>query len=145
MWKKGKGKLGLFEPLIGSWVAQADSPQGPVTCHRCFQRVLSNSYVQLEAKWVFADSVYQERAVFGVNAEKAIGFWSFTSDGKASQGLLADVTDVDACAIGFEATMPAGVARMVYWPDAALGFRWVVESKNKKGWRRFLEHHYVPG
>src|SRR5262249_19516510 len=71
-------------------------------------------------------------------------FWSFTSDGKRSQGTVADVTDVHAEAIGFEAEMPAGLARMVYWPDDDGGFFWVVESKNKKGWRRFVEHNYKP-
>jgi hypothetical protein len=48
-----------------------------------------------------------------------------------------------ARAIGFEAEMPAGLARMAYWPGDAEGFHWVVESKTKKGWNRFTEHHYV--
>lgn len=38
--------------------------------------------------------------------------------------------------------MPTGRARMIYWPDEDGGFRWAVESKNKKGWHRFTEHHY---
>ncbi len=67
----------------------------------------------------------------------------FTSDGKRSEGTLADVTDVHPEAVGFEAQMPAGLARMVYWPDEAGGFRWAVESKNKRGWKRFTEHHYT--
>lgn len=25
-WKKGRGKLGLLEPLLGSWEAESDSP-----------------------------------------------------------------------------------------------------------------------
>jgi hypothetical protein len=33
---------------------------------------------------------------------------------------------------------------MVYWPDEGEGFHWVVESKTKKGWNRFTEHHYLP-
>jgi hypothetical protein len=36
--------------------------------------------------------------------------------------------------------MPSGLARMIYWPDEKRGFRWAVESKNKKGWNRFTEH-----
>jgi hypothetical protein len=71
-----------------------------------------------------------------------MGFWSFTSDGKSSRGRLADATDLHAKAIGFEAQMPAGLARMVYWPHEEGGVRWVVESKTKKGWNRFVEHHY---
>jgi len=54
---------------------------------------------------------------------------------------VADVTDLHPEAVGFEAHMPAGFARMAYWP-AGDGFIWVVESKNAKGWRRFVEHHY---
>lgn len=69
-------------------------------------------------------------------------FWSFTNDGKRSQGRLADVSDIHAEAIGFEAQMPAGLARQAYWPDGDGGVHWMVESKNKKGWHRFTEHHY---
>ena len=93
--------------------------------------------------WEFSDRSYDEFAMVGVNPEKEVSFWSFTSDGKQSQGKLADVTDVHPHAIGFEAQMPAGLARMVYWPDEEEGFHWVVESKTKKGWNRFTEHHYL--
>ena len=82
--------------------------------------------------------------MIGVNPEKEVCFWSFTSDGKQSNGKLVDVTDVHPQAIGFEAQMPAGTARMVYWPDEEQGFYWIVESKTKKGWNRFVEHHYSP-
>lgn len=41
--------------------------------------------------------------------------------------------------------MPAGRARMISWPDDERGFHWAVEAKTKKGWRRFTEHHYLPG
>jgi hypothetical protein len=68
-------------------------------------------------------------------------FWSFTSDGKNSQGILADVTDAHPGALGFEAEMPAGLARMVYRPDGAAGFHFAVEARNQKGWKRFLQHH----
>jgi hypothetical protein len=26
LWKKGRGKLGVLNPLLGSWVAEAESP-----------------------------------------------------------------------------------------------------------------------
>ena len=71
-----------------------------------------------------------------------MSFWSFTSDGKRSEGVIADVSDVHPEAIGFEAQMPAGLARTVYWPDQEGGFHWAVESRNKQGWHRFTEHHY---
>ncbi len=80
--------------------------------------------------------------MIGVGAEKLVGFWSYTSDGKRSEGTLVDVTDLHPEAVGFEAQMPAGLARMAYWPEEAGGFSWVVESKNAKGWKRFVHHHY---
>ncbi len=141
-WKKGRGKLGIFEPLLGKWKAVSDSPMGEVTCVRSFQKVLNDAYIQLNADWDYGKSGYKEIAFIGVDAEGKIKFWSFTSDKKQSSGSLADVSDLHSQAIGFEALMPAGLARMAYWPDEKEGFRWVVESKNKKGWNRFVEHHY---
>ena len=87
---------------------------------------------------------YQEIALIGAGDEGKVMFWSFTSDGKHSQGTVADVTDIHEEAIGFEAHMTAGLARMVYWPDDEGGFFWVVESKTARGWRRFVEHRYRP-
>ena len=78
----------------------------------------------------------------GINSDGKVAFWSFTSDGKNSFGLLMDVTDIHPEAIGFEAKMPAGLARMAYWPDGGGGYYWAVEAKVKAGWRRFTEHHY---
>jgi hypothetical protein len=153
-WKKGRGKLGIMQPLLGDWQAQADSPMGKLSCARAFTSILNGSYIRLDAVWKFANSAfkppgkisgpYQEIAIYGVGDEGAVGFWSFTSDGKRSQGTVADVTDLHKLAIGFEAQMPAGLARMAYWPDEEDGFFWVVESKNAKGWRRFTQHHYRP-
>jgi hypothetical protein len=143
-WKKGRGKLGFLEPLLGTWKAGSDSPMGPIQCTRTFTRVLNGTYIQLTAVWKFQEGVYEEIAYFGANPDGTIGFWSFTSDGKRSEGRVADVTDIHPQAIGFEAKMPAGLARMAYWPDDDEGFHWVVESKNKKGWKRFTQHHYFP-
>lgn len=143
-WRKGRSKLGLFDPLIGVWRAETDSEMGPVKCKREFKKVLSKKYILLTANWQYESGTYDEIAMIGVDAEKEIRFWSFTSDGKHSEGRLTDVSDIHPEAIGFEAQMPAGTARMVYWPDEEEGFHWVVESKTKKGWNRFTEHHYVP-
>jgi len=142
-WKKGRGKLGIFDPLLGKWQAGAQSEMGPVKCKREYKKVLSGKYIQLIANWEFADKTYDELALIGVSRDKEVCFWSFTSDGKQSSGKLAIVTDVHPKAIGFEAQMPAGLARMVYWPDENEGFHWAVESKIKKGWNRFTEHHYT--
>ena len=92
----------------------------------------------------FTGGGYQELAIIGVGDEGQVRFWSFTSDGKLPEGVVTDVTDIHSEAVGFEAVMPAGIARMAYWPVEDGGFRWAVESKNAKGWRRFTEHHYRP-
>ena len=142
-WKKGRGKLGMFEPLLGQWRAEAESDMGPVICTRKFSRILDGAYIQLTADWEYSNGSYHEIAFIGVRPDGKVCFWSFTSDKKQSNGVLADVTDIHPQAIGFEAEMPAGLARMVYWPGDVEGFHWVVESKTKKGWNRFTEHHYV--
>ena len=140
-WKKGPGKLGVLQPLLGNWEAKADSPMGKLRCTRSFKPVLGDKYIELTARWEFGKGAYEETAIYGVH-DGVLSFWSFTSDGKRSQGQLADGKDVHAEAICFEAQMPAGLARMIYWPDDAGGFHWAVESKNKKGWHRFTQHHY---
>lgn len=141
LWKKGRGKLGILQPLLGSWIAEGNSEMGKYKCTRMSSRVLDGNYIQLFAKWEFGSKSYEEIAIIGMSGE-GITFWSFTSDGKKSQGKLADGTDVHPDAICFEAQMPAGTARMIYWPDEVEGFHWAVESKNKKGWHRFTQHHY---
>ena len=141
-WKKGRGKLGIFKPLMGSWKAVAESPMGTVTCIRTLSEVLDRAYIQLEADWEYDGGSYKEIALIGVGPEKNVNFWSFTSDKKQSQGYLADVSDIHPQAVGFEAQMDMGLARQVYWPDEVEGFHWVVESKTKKGWNRFTNHHY---
>ena len=143
-WKKSRGRLGILEPLMGNWQTEAKSDMGPVKCTREFKKILSGKYIELKVNWIFADRIYDEVAMIGINKEKEVSFWSFTSDGKQSEGKLADATDIHPEAIGFEAQMPAGLARMVYWPDDKEGFHWAVESKTKKGWNRFTEHHYLP-
>jgi hypothetical protein len=146
MWKKGRGKLGPLAPLHGIWVAEADSEMGKVRCRREIEPILGGAYLLLRARWEIgagdSSRKYEEHAVIGAGDDGQVCFWSFTSDGKRSQGVLADVTDLHPEAVGFEADMPAGRARMAYWPDADGGFRWVVESKTKKGWNRFVEHVY---
>ena len=145
VWKKGRGKLCVLEPLIGSWKAHAESPIGRVECTRCFTRILGGTCALLEADWMLPDGRhYQELAIYAPGDKGEIVFWSFTSDGKRSQGKLADGTDVHPEAIAFEAQMPAGLARMIYWPGENGAIMWAVESKTRKGWNRFSLHHYIP-
>lgn len=146
LWKKGRGKLGPLQPLLGDWVAEADSDMGPVRCTRSFTSILDRKFIELQAQWeigrVGEGRRYEERALLGVGDDRQVRFWSYTSDGKRSEGWLADVSDLHPEAVGFEADMPAGRARMAYWPEADGGFTWVVESRTVKGWRRFVEHRY---
>jgi hypothetical protein len=160
LWKRGRGNLGFLQPLLGRWVADAITPIGPVHCSRTFAKTLHDTYILLDARWEFPPTaakpssgspspsqgprVYEELALIGVSRDGTVGFWSFTSDGKNSTGTVADVTDIHEEALGFEAQMPAGLARMVYWPDPDGSFHWAVESKSAKGWKRFAEHHYHP-
>lgn len=142
-WKKGRGKLGVLEPLIGSWTAGSDTPMGHVKCTRTFAKHHGGKWIILDADWDLGGKHYKEHAVFGVDTDGTLAFWSFTSDGKHSEGKLTDGTDVHADAIAFEAQMPAGIARMVYWPGDDGNVKWAVESKTKKGWNRFTEHDYA--
>jgi len=161
-WKKARGKLGPLAPILGSWVAAIDKPM-PMSCTRTYAP-FGDKYVKLEAQWAFsaprasakltdaqraamqayAGKAYREIAFFGPDKSGALAFWSFTSDGKQSEGKLTAAPDIHSAAICFEAQMHAGLARQVFWPDAEEGFRWAVESRTKKGWSRFTEHHYRP-
>ncbi len=143
-WKKGRGKLGPLANLIGYWKAESDSPQGLLTVTRRFEAVLGGKFIQLDCQWDLPNKPYLERCVFGPDRDGALHFWSFQSDGKQSSGWLASGEDVHEQAICFEADMPAGRARQLYWPDKKEGFHWAVESKTKKGWNRFVDHHYRP-
>lgn len=143
LWKKGRGKLGVLEPLIGAWTAGSDTPMGRVKCTRTFTKMTGEGrWIILLADWDFGGKHYIEQAMYGVDDTGKLSSWSFTSDGKRSQGTLADGTDIHPEAIAFEAQMPAGLARMTYWPSDDGSVNWAVESKTKKGWNRFTHHVY---
>jgi hypothetical protein len=142
-WKKGRGKLGPLEPLLGVWFAETDSPMGRLKCTRTFAKMGGEGkWITLAADWDFGGKHYIEEAIYGVGVVGDFACWSFTSDGKRSEGHIADGTDVHPEAICFEAQMPAGLARMIYWPGDNETMNWAVESKTKKGWNRFTTHNY---
>ena len=144
IWKKSRGKLGIFEPLLGDWITNKESRDySKPKCTRKLKKTLDNKYIELKVYWYLENKIYEDMTLIGLNSSKEICFWSFTSDGKNSMGKLADVSDIHPEAIGFEAEMPAGVARQAYWPSQEGGFYWVVESKTKKGWNRFVKQHYM--
>lgn len=148
-WKKGRGLLGPLQPLLGEWrtrVALGSTAAAAMACTRSFSP-LGKGWIRLDACWqVGPGREYREIALFGPGEDGALGAFSFTSDGKRSVGRLADGSDVHADAIAFEAQMPAGLARFVYWPleDDGPGFRFAVENRTKKGWNRFLLQHFEP-
>ncbi len=141
IWKKGRGKLGVHSPLLGTYAALAESPMGAVKCTRTFTEILAGKYIELKAIREIGTAKYEEMAIFGA-FEGELSFWSFTSDGKRSFGKISEAGDVHSEAICFEATMPGGIARMIYWPSENGAFCWAVESKVKKGWNRFDIHTY---
>lgn len=143
-WKTGRGLFGPIKPLFGAWIADVEMDGAAFTCTRTFEP-LGKGWVRLDAAWNLPQGAYRETALFGPGDDGALGFFSFTSDGKRSVGRLADGSDVDPAAIAFEAQMPAGVARVVYWPaESGPGFRFAVESRTKTDWNRFLVHDYRP-
>jgi hypothetical protein len=146
-WPKGRGTLARLKPLLGRWKAQAagPGPAGMMRCSREFGFTLGGAYVLLNAQWeVGPGRAYEETALFGKDEDGMLAFSSFTSDGKQSRGIAADGSDVHPSAIAFEAQMPAGLARMIYWPAEDEGFYFAVESRTKSGWNRFMRHHYRP-
>jgi hypothetical protein len=146
-WKSGRGLHGPLKPLLGRWEASAAGPGAPsaMHCTRSFEPTLGGAWILLLARWDMGGGrVYEETALYGRGPEGKLSFFSFTSDGKNSEGILADGSDVHPEAIAFEARMPAGPARMIYWPAEQEGFYFAVESRTKKGWNRFMRHHYRP-
>ena len=149
-WSKGRGLLGPLKPLLGDWTTEPDgegsTPASAMRCTRSFSD-FGTSWIELDARWEMGErGTYREIAMFGANADGALGVFSFTNDGKRSEGHLADGSDVHPEAIAFEAQMPAGTARMIYWPadDGGAGFHFAVENKVKAGWNRFLRQTYRP-
>ena len=148
-WKKGRGLLGPLQPLIGDWrtlAAEGQTAAANMACTRRFTP-FGKGWIRLDAVWqVGPGREYVETAFFGPGEDGVLGFFSFTNDGKRASGRLADGSDVHPGAIAFEAQMPAGLARFLYWPleDGGPGFLFAVENKTKKGWNRFLRQHFVP-
>ena len=146
-WRFGRGLLGPLKPLLGVWNSPPEAQESamPVRCVRAL-RPLGKGWIELDARWEMASrGEYREIALLGALPDGTLGFYSFTSDGKRSEGRVADGSDVHPQAIAFEAQMPAGLARMIYWPlNGDVGFNFAVESRTKAGWNRFLRQEYRP-
>lgn len=145
-WKPGRGKMGFMTPLLGTWRTEiAETPLGRVICLRTYEKTLDGKFIQLTADWDIGDGKkhYREIAIYGLTRDKVPAFWSFTTDGGTSHGVLADVRDMHPEAKGFEAEMPAGLARFGFWPENG-GFVWAAEAQTKKGWREIVRHFCTP-
>jgi len=143
-WRFGRGLLGPLKPLLGAWVSPPHAEGSPTpACSRAL-KPFGKGWVELDARWEMGPrGVYREIALLGAMGDGVLGFYSFTNDGKRSEGRLADGSDVHPKAVAFEARMPAGLARMIYWPLAdGVGFNFAVESRTKSGWNRFLRQEY---
>jgi hypothetical protein len=130
---------------MGAWVSEAADQTAPMP-GRCTRRYrpFGKGWVQLDSQWELGSyGTYRETAFFGPaegeNSKTVLGFFSFTNDGKRSEGRLSDGSDLHPQAIAFEARMPQGLARSIYWPaEDGDGFQFAVESRTAKGWKRFL-------
>ena len=148
-WTFGRGRLGPLLPLVGRWhtfQASGTSAAAGLVCTRAFTP-FGKGWIMLDARWWIApDREYREVAFIGGDNAESLVCHSYTNDGKSSLGRRTDGSDVHPLAIAFEAAMPAGLARMIYWPleDGDSGFYFAVESNTKKGWNRFLTQRYLP-
>jgi len=129
-WKPARGKMGFMKPLLGTWLTvDPDTPMGKVVCTRTYTQILAGKFIRLEANWDIGEGkkTYQEIAHYGLNRDNIPAFWSFTSDGGQSEGVLADVSSMHDAAKGFEAQMPSGLARFGFWP-CDTGMMWVATT-----------------
>lgn len=141
----GRGLLGPMKPLLGRWLHQGEHNGQAVRVERIYEP-WGKGWVRLTATWSLPDRNYVESAFYGALSDGTLGFYSFTNDGKHSEGRLADGADVHAQAVAFVAKFPAGTGRMIAWPrdDGRPGFDFAVESQTKKGWNRFLLQRFDP-
>jgi hypothetical protein len=145
MWNSGGSGLDVFDPLHGSWISEPGdmAVASQASCRRAIA-LFGREFVRLEAEWKLGEQeAYRETAFFGAMLGGELGFWSFTSNGDRSSGVRVSAADIHPEAIGFEAQMPAGAARMVYWPTSEGGaFSFAVEARTNAGWSRFVHHRY---
>lgn len=146
-WESGPGLPGPLKPLLASWVSPPDEQDAAsLRTTRTF-RPFGEGWIELDARWEMEDGgPYREIALYGPGSDGVLGFHSFTNDGKRSEGRLADGTDIHPDAIAFEAQMPAGAARVIYWPlEAGEGFHFAVETRTTGDWNRLLLREFRPG
>lgn len=143
IWKPGRGVLGALRPLFGAWQHEGPTKLGLTRCRRVFEPVLGNRFIRLQATWLTEGKSYEEIALFGAGKDNELTFWSFTSQGGPTSGTRAALPETCPEGLCFEADMPAGRGRMLYWPQGPDGFVFAVEARGKAGWNRFLEQQFT--
>ena len=143
-WKYDEGILGIFTPLIGTWVAQSDSPKGPVLCTRTFSKTLHGQFIEVRTEWQFPFNKFEEFCLIGPDENRFLTFWSFDSDGKRAEGRFFKLKQLHPKAFGFETEISHGFSRQVYWPHEKTGFEWKVELHIGGDWQCLIHHHYKP-
>ena len=59
-WKKGRGKLGVLDPLLGEWIADAVTPMGSVRCRRTRAKTLGGTRIEMRVRCAFSkDRAYE--------------------------------------------------------------------------------------
>ena len=99
-WKKGRGLLGPLQPLLGSWRtvhSEGGTAAANMACTRRFE-AFGKGWIRLDAVWqVGPGPDYVEAAFFGAGEDGALGFFSFTSDGKSDAFFGTNVGLVEDC------------------------------------------------
>lgn len=83
-WKKGWGKLGFLQLLLGIWcVEDLKMKMGFVVCMCIFEMIFDGKFICLIVDWDIGEGVksYQEVVYYGVDCDRVVLFWSFMFDG----------------------------------------------------------------
>ena len=143
-WKLTDGTLNIFTPLMGTWVAQSDSPKGAVLCTRTFTKILNGQFIEVRTDWKFPHNSYQELSLIGLDENRFISFWTYDSDGNRAAGRMIKLKQLHPHAFGFEIEIAHGFSRQIYCPHPQTGFEWTVEIHAGNDWQQLLQHHYKP-
>ncbi len=97
-------------------------------CTRTIAPAFADKYIQVNALWELDNGTFEELELIGKDLKGVVNYWTFSSDGKFSNGQLIDANDVIPGAVGFEAPSASGKVRAPYWPEEN-GFGWAVETQ----------------
>lgn len=58
---KGRGSLGGFRPLHGTWRARANSGMRPVVCDHASRPILDGKFLELTSRWTIVSGAQAKR------------------------------------------------------------------------------------